>query len=73
MAETVALARADADLETTALTFDRVGHALGGPGTNPVAEFTYNGGEAPYIAKARSELWRATVLFFKANLQPTEE
>ncbi|OYY91029.1 MAG: hypothetical protein B7Y45_04870 [Sphingomonas sp. 28-66-16] len=71
MAEAIVRERADAGLPTVSLVFERAGHALAGPGSDPVADYTANGGEAPFIARARAELWRATARFFKRNLAPS--
>lgn len=71
MAEAIARSRAARGLQTVSLVYDRVGHALAGPGTEPAKGLDGNGGEAPAIARARIEAWAATARFLDRYL-PTK-
>ena len=71
MAEAIAQTRAERGLPTVSLVYDRVGHALAGPGTEPAGGLVGNGGEASAIARARIEAWAATARFLARNL-PTK-
>ncbi len=64
MAANIVKVRAAAGLATDAVIVADAGHSLGGPGTEPVAPFLANGGEAVAVAKGRAEGWRKTFRLF---------
>jgi dienelactone hydrolase len=70
MARSVAQRRAEAGRATVLLTFADAGHALAGPGTDPVQPMLGNGGTAPGLAAARSTAWAATIAFLNRTLKP---
>ncbi|GGI67009.1 palmitoyl-CoA hydrolase [Polymorphobacter multimanifer] len=70
MARAMANRRAAAGLTTAVLTWPDAGHALAGPGTEPIAPMLANGGTANGLAGARSTAWAATIAFLKSTLLP---
>lgn len=70
MARAIADRRAAAGRATAVLTWPNAGHALAGPGTEPVAVMLLNGGTAAGLAAARRTAWAATIAFLKRNLMP---
>ena len=70
MARAIADRRAAAGRATAVLTWPDAGHALAGPGTEPVAPMLANGGTATGLAGARSSAWAATIAFLKRTLLP---
>ncbi len=68
MARNIAARRAAAGRQTALLTWPDAGHALAGPGTEPVSAMVGNGGTANGIAAARATAWAATIAFLKRNL-----
>jgi dienelactone hydrolase len=70
MARAIADRRAVAGRATAVLTWPDAGHALAGPGTEPIAPMLANGGTAIGLAGARSTAWAATIAFLKRTLFP---
>jgi acetyl esterase/lipase len=70
MARAIADRRAAAGRATAVLTWPDAGHALAGPGTEPIAPMLANGGTANGLAGARSTAWAATIAFLKRTLLP---
>ncbi len=68
MAQAVADTRAAAGRSTALLRFADAGHALAGPGTDPVGIMQANGGTLAGIAQARSTAWAATIAFLQRHL-----
>ncbi|OSZ64541.1 hypothetical protein CAP39_13395 [Sphingomonas sp. IBVSS1] len=68
MAQAVADTRAAAGRSTALLRFADAGHALAGPGTDPVGIMQANGGTLAGIAQARSTAWAATIAFLRRQL-----
>lgn len=73
MARAIAERRAAAGLSTALLTWPDAGHALAGPGTEPVAAMLANGGTASGLAAARGTAWAATIAFLKRTLTPKND
>lgn len=69
MARAVAQRRAATGRSTALLTWPDAGHALGGPGTTPVAPMLPNGGTAAGLAAARRAAWTATIAFLTRTLK----
>jgi dienelactone hydrolase len=68
MARAIADRRAAAGRATAVLTWPDAGHALAGPGTEPITPMLANGGTANGLAGARSTAWAATIAFLKRTL-----
>ena len=69
MTRAIAARRAAAGRATALLTWPDAGHALAGPGTEPIAPMLANGGSASGLAAARSTAWAATIAFLNCTLK----
>lgn len=70
MARAIAERRAAAGRSTAVLTWPDAGHALAGPGTEPIMPLLANGGTAAGLAAARQTAWAATIAFLNRTLKP---
>ena len=68
MTQTIASTRHSAQRPTTVLIFPGAGHALAGPGTEPVEDMLGSGDAPAALAHARAQAWQATLKLFDAAL-----
>lgn len=72
MARTIAARRSAVGRATALLDWPNAGHALAGPGTEPVAPMLGGGGTANGLAEARRMSWAATIAFLKPTLRAAD-